>query len=165
MLLLLYSAGLRISELLNLRWQHFDTDRMQLFVQGGKGRKDRITLLSASALEFTIYYMGQYHPKDLLFEGPSGERYSPGSVNKVIHRSAFLAGIQKNATAHTLRHSFATHLLEQSIDIRYIQVLMGHENSKTTERYTHVTTRGFSKIKSPLDGLGIDFNPQKKLDK
>lgn len=157
MLLLLYSAGLRMSELLNLRWRDFDTDRMQLFVDGGKGKKDRMTLLSSQVVDYVRYYLSLYKPVDFLFEGPGHQRYSPRSVNMIVHRAARKAGIQKEASAHTLRHSFATHLLEQNIDIRYIQVLMGHESSKTTERYTHVTTRGFSKIKSPLDGLGISL--------
>jgi site-specific recombinase XerD len=160
MLLLLYSAGLRMSELLNLRWRDFDTDRMQLFVDGGKGKKDRMTLLSGMVVEYVKYYLSLYKPVDFLFEGPGHQRYSPRSVNMIVHRAAKMAGIQKDVSAHTLRHSFATHLLEQSIDIRYIQVLMGHESSKTTERYTHVTTRGFSKIKSPLDGLGISLGAE-----
>lgn len=163
MLMLLYSSGLRISELLNLRWRDFDLERMQLFVDGGKGRKDRITILSEGVVAFTKYYLTLYHPHDLLFEGPGGMRYSQRSVNQIMHRAAFLAGIQKRCSPHTLRHSFATHLLEQGVDIRYIQALLGHESSKTTERYTHVTTRGFSKIKSPLDGLKIDFVPQKRI--
>lgn len=163
MLMLLYSSGLRISELLNLRWRDFDIDRMQLFVEGGKGNKDRVTVLSKGAVEYTRYYMSLYHPVDLLFEGPGGKRYSQRSVNLVTHRSAFLAGISKRVSPHTLRHSFATHLLEQGVDIRYIQALMGHESSKTTERYTHVTTRGFSKIRSPLDTLKISFVPKKQI--
>ena len=158
MLLLLYSAGLRMSELLNLRWRDFDTDRMQLFVDGGKGKKDRVTLLSPHVLLFVQEYIRHYQPKERLFEGPGGRRYSSSSVNNIVHRASREAGIEKEVSAHTLRHSFATHLLEQNIDIRYIQVLMGHESSKTTERYTHVTTRAFSKIKSPLDGLGLKLN-------
>lgn len=157
MLLLLYSAGLRMSELLNLRWRDFDTDRMQLFVDGGKGKKDRMTLLSDQVVEYVKYYLSLHRPVEFLFEGPGHQRYSPRSVNMIVHRAAKLAGVQKDVSAHTLRHSFATHLLEQSIDIRYIQVLMGHESSKTTERYTHITTRGLSRIKSPLDGLGLSL--------
>lgn len=156
-LFLLYSSGLRMSELLKLRWRDFDEDRMQLFVDGGKGRKDRFTLLSATALGYVKHYMTLYHPINFLIEGPPGKQYSPRSVNNIIHRSAFLAGINKRVSAHTLRHSFATHLLEHRVDLRYIQELMGHENSKTTERYTHVTTKGFSAIKSPLDDLKADF--------
>ncbi len=156
--IILYAAGLRMSELLNLRWKDFDEHRLQLFVNGGKGRKDRMTIISKSALAFIKYYMSLYKPKDFLFEGQGGGKYSPGSVNKIIDRAAKAAGILKDPTAHTLRHSFATHLLEQGTDIRYIQALMGHENSKTTERYTHVTTKGFSAIRSPLDGLNIDLS-------
>ena len=163
MLLLLYSSGLRVSELLNLRWKDIDEERRQLFVDGGKGRKDRFTLLSLNAIGFTQYYMSLYHPKDLLFEGQSGNKYSQKSINLIIHRAAFLARIQKNVSAHTLRHSFATHLLEQGVDLRYIQALLGHESSKTTERYTHVTTKGFSAIQSPLDRLQMDFSPIKQL--
>lgn len=162
MLLLLYASGLRMSELLNLGWSAFDEERMQLFVDGGKGQKDRFTLLSGTALEFTKYYMSLYHPRDFLFEGPGGKRYSPRSVNNIVHRAAVLAGIRKGVSAHTLRHSFATHLLEHGVDLRYIQALLGHESSRTTERYTHVTTKGFSQIKSPLDHLKIDFEPHKQ---
>ena len=164
MLLILYSSGVRMSELLNLRWSAFDEDRMQLFVDGGKGRKDRFTLLSNAALEYAKFYMSLYNPTDFLFEGPGGKQYSPRSVNKIVHRSAVLAGIRKRVSAHTLRHSFATHLLEHGVDLRYIQALMGHESSRTTERYTHVTTKGFSQIKSPLDRLKIDFKPPKQLN-
>ena len=164
MLLLLYSSGLRMSELLSLRWSDFDEGRMQLFVDGGKGKKDRWTLLSESALEYTKFYMSLYHPMAFLFEGSGGKQYSPRSVNNIVQRSAVLAGITKGISAHTLRHSFATHLLEQGVDLRYIQALMGHESSKTTERYTHVTTRGFSQIKSPLDRLKLDFNTPKQLN-
>ncbi|MBS1978512.1 MAG: site-specific integrase [Bacteroidetes bacterium] len=160
MIILLYSSGLRLSELLNLRWRDFDIERKQLFVSKGKGSKDRVTLLSDEALVFIRHYRAVYKPGEFLFEGPGGVQYSPRSVNKIVHRAAQLAGIKKVVTPHTLRHSFATHLLEQGVDIRYIQVLMGHESSKTTERYTHVTTRGFSMIKSPLDSLKISVTSQ-----
>jgi len=160
MILVLYATGIRISELLNLRWSDFDETRLQLFVNGGKGKKDRMTIVSRSCLEYVKYYMSLYGPKNHLFEGQGGGRYSARSVNQVIRRSASEAGIMKRVSAHVLRHSFATHLLEDGIDLRYIQALMGHESSKTTERYTHVTTRGFSMIKSPLDRLKIDFLPK-----
>lgn len=156
MLLVLYSTGVRISELLNLRWSDFDPSKLQVFVHGGKGRKDRLTITSKMTIEYIRYYQEQYKTRKYLFEGPGG-RYSPRSVNQIIHRSASIAGISKQVSAHTLRHSFATHLLEERVDIRYIQMLMGHESSKTTERYTHMTTRAFSAIKSPLDSLGVDF--------
>lgn len=158
MILVLYSTGVRISELLNLRWSDFDVQKRQVFVHGGKGRKDRLTITSRKAIDYIRFYMDQYKPKNFLFEGPKGGRYSSRSVNQIIHRSAREAGINKRVSAHTLRHSFATHLLELREDIRYIQLLMGHDSSKTTERYTHMTTRGFKDIKSPLDSLGLDFD-------
>ena len=151
---LLYSAGLRISELLNLKWGDIDSDRMIIYIHGGKGRKDRITLLSKLALDYLHHYRDLYDPKVWLFEGVEGNRYSSRSVNQFIHKYAKAAGIEKRVSAHTLRHSFATHLLERGTDLRYIQTLLGHETSRTTERYTHVTKKGFEKLVSPLDYMG-----------
>ncbi len=150
---LLYSAGLRISELLNLKWNDVDEHRMIIYIRCGKGRKDRITLLSKLALDYLKHYLQLYEPKEWLFEGPGGGQYSSRSVNHFIHKYCHLAGITRHVSAHTLRHSFATHLLERGTDLRYIQTLLGHESSKTTERYTHVTKRGFDKLISPLDNL------------
>jgi integrase/recombinase XerD len=150
---LLYSAGLRISELLNLKWQDIDEYRMLIYIRGGKGRKDRITLLSKLALDYVKHYMNLYEPRVWLFESPGGGQYSSRSVNHFIHKYKHLAGIRRRVSAHTLRHSFATHLLERGTDLRYIQTLLGHESSLTTERYTHVTKRGFDKLISPLDYL------------
>lgn len=159
---LLYSAGLRISELLNLKWKDIDEHRMVIYIRSGKGRKDRITLLSKLALDYLKHYLGLYEPKEWLFEGPGGGQYSSRSVNRFIHRYCHLAGISRPVSAHTLRHSFATHLLERGTDLRYIQTLLGHESSRTTERYTHVTKRGFDKLLSPLDylnqGLTLEGN-------
>jgi integrase/recombinase XerD len=153
MLFLLYSAGLRISELLALKQSDLDKGRGLIHVHAGKGKKDRVTLLSLHAYNFTLEYLEAVKPKHWLFEGPDGGQYSATSVNKIIRRSAEKAGIKKRVSAHTLRHSFATHLLEQGTDLRYIQSLLGHENSKTTERYTHVTKKGFEGLASPLDRL------------
>ncbi len=158
MMFMLYSAGLRISELLNLKWQDIDEDRNVIYIRGGKGRKDRITLLSKLALDFLRYYQTLYHSKEWLFEGPEGGQYSPRSVNQFIHKYSKQAGICKRVSAHTLRHSFATHLLERGTDLRYIQTLLGHESSMTTERYTHVTKKGFEKLISPLDYLAKGLN-------
>ena len=152
-LLLLYSAGLRMSELLALRESDIDRDRKLINVRGGKGSKDRVTLLSAVAMEYIGDYLNLLKPKHWLFEGPDGGRYSATSVNAIIKRSAARAGIRKKVSAHTLRHSFATHLLEHGTDLRYIQSLLGHESSKTTERYTQVTKRGFEGLVSPLDRI------------
>jgi len=154
MLFLLYSAGLRVSELLSLTQIDLDSDRRMIYVRGGKGKKDRVTLLSALAYKYIQEYIALIKPKHWLFEGPDGRRYSTSSVNKIIKRSARAAGITKRISAHTLRHSFATHMLEHGTDLRYIQSLLGHESSKTTERYTQVTKKGFENLVSPLDRLG-----------
>ncbi len=156
-LFLIYSAGLRISELLNLKKIDIDPQRGVIYIRSGKGAKDRITLLSKIAYEYLSYYLSLYTPQYFLFEGPSGAAYSSRSINHVIKRSAHIAGIKKRVSAHTLRHSFATHLLERGTDLRYIQSLLGHESSKTTERYAHVTKKGFEKLISPLDNLAHGF--------
>jgi integrase/recombinase XerD len=153
LVMLLYSAGLRISELLNLRWTDIDRDRHVIHVRSGKGGKDRITLLSAVAFKNITAYLEIYNPSNWLFEGPDGKPYSPRSVNQIIKRSCAKANIAKRVSAHTLRHSFATHLLEHGTDLRYIQSLLGHESSKTTERYTHITRKGFDQLVSPLDRI------------
>jgi integrase/recombinase XerD len=155
MILLLYSSGLRLSELLNLRLGDFDGERLQVFVNGGKGRKDRYTLLSENVWRFILENLKMFSRGEYLFEGQTGGRYSARSVGRVVERAATAAGIEKNVTPHTLRHTFATHLLEQGVDLRYIQMLLGHESSKTTERYTHMTAKGFAGIKSPLERLEI----------
>lgn len=153
MLLVIYSAGLRISELLNLRRADLDFHRKQIHVRGAKGKKDRFTLLSEFACQVLQFYMQTHWTKHWLFEGWNEQRYSARSVNNIIKRSAAAAGIQKNVSAHTLRHSFATHLLENGYALRYIQMLLGHESSRTTERYTHMTTKGMAQIESPLDSM------------
>lgn len=148
---LVYSAGLRLSELLNLTPADIDSQRKLIAIRGGKGRKDRMTLLSENALTLLRQYYREYKPKHWLFEGADGGKYHARSVQNVFHRAKEKAGISKPATVHTLRHSFATHLLEQGTDLRYIQELLGHSSSKTTEIYTHVSTRAIGNIKSPLD--------------
>ncbi len=164
-LYLIYSAGLRISELLNLTWTDLDPIRGVINIRGGKGKKDRITILSTVAYQYLVQYRKHYLPAEKVFEGAPGIPYSARSVNKTVKRSGRLAGITKNISAHTLRHSFATHLLENGTDLRYIQTLLGHENSKTTERYAHVTKRGFERLKSPLDNLlgGVTLETNKDI--
>jgi site-specific recombinase XerD len=153
MVSLLYAAGLRLSELLNLKITDIDSDRMLIRVNGAKGNKDRYTILSRSLLKDLRQYYLQYRPKEYLFEGPMGDRYSDTSVRKIVKRAAQHAGIRKTVGPHTLRHSFATHLLEDGTDLRYIQTLLGHNSSKTTEIYTHVATNIVKGIQSPLDTL------------
>lgn len=159
-LMTIYSAGLRISELINLRIRDIDSKRMQIRVEQGKGKKDRYTLLSQKTLEILRLYIKQEHPVEYLFEGQGSNLenpvpYSARSIQAILKQSISQTKIQKKITVHTLRHSFATHLLENGTDLRYIQALLGHESSKTTEIYTHVTTKGFDQIKSPLDKLDI----------
>jgi site-specific recombinase XerD len=152
-ILLLYSSGLRLSELLNLKIKDIDSNRMQVFVQQSKGRKDRYTLLSKKVLPVLRQYLIEYKPKEWLFEGAKGKQYSESSVQTIVTEAYQKAGIKKKVSTHTLRHCFGTHLLENGTDLRYIQVLMGHESIKTTEIYTHVTTKGFDQIINPLDKL------------
>ena len=148
---LLYSSGLRISELLSLKVEDIDSKRMLVKVNKGKGRKDRVTLLSEKVLVDLRLYFKKHKPKNWLFEAPDGSKYSATSVQNVLKKSAFAAGIKKRVYPHMLRHSFATHLLENGTDLRYIQSLLGHQSSKTTEIYTHVATNSFILIKNPLD--------------
>ncbi|GEO03118.1 hypothetical protein AAE02nite_07820 [Adhaeribacter aerolatus] len=155
LLLLLYSGGLRIGEVVNLRLTDVQSKRRLLLIRGGKGYKDRTTLLSPRLLEELRLYYQKYKPKDWLFEGQDGGAYSVESIRNVFRAALQKAGIRQAATPHTLRHSFATHLLEQGTDLRYIQALLGHNSSKTTEIYTHITQHGLDKIISPLDGLNI----------
>lgn len=153
LLFLLYSAGLRMSELLSLKWEDIDEDRKVIYVRGAKGKKDRITLLSQVAYNYIQHYRDLYKPETWVFEGPDKQPYSARSVNNVVKAATARAGIKKRVSAHTLRHSFATHLLENGTDLRYIQTLLGHESSRTTERYAHVTRKGFERLVSPLDTM------------
>lgn len=148
---LLYSAGLRRGEVLNLKPDDIDSKRMLIKVRSGKGNKDRFTLLSEKLLVDLREYFLKWRPTTYLFEGPQGYQYSAESVVKIVKVAAQNAGIRKRVTPHMLRHSFATHLLESGTDLRYIQVLLGHKSTKTTEIYTHVATNIFFKIKNPLD--------------
>ena len=150
-LAVLYSAGLRRSELLNLKLSDIDSQRMVIKVNDAKGNKDRYTLLAQSVLEDLRLYYREYKPRNYLFEGKLKEKYSATSVQKIIDYTVKKAGINKHITAHVLRHSFATHLLENGTDLRYIQMLLGHNSTKTTEIYTHVATNRFTVIKNPID--------------
>ena len=151
-LMLIYSAGLRVGEAVRLRLEDIDEGRGMIHLHGAKGRKDRYTLLSDVALAVLREYCRQYAPRDFVFEGMPGRRhYSERSVQLVFERALVRAGIRKPATVHTLRHSFATHLLEAGTDLRYIQELLGHASSRTTEIYTHVSGRILGRIESPLD--------------
>lgn len=155
LIMTIYSAGLRISEALDLRPSDIDSKRMMIRIRGGKGKKDRITLLSVRLLSILRDYYRMYQPKEYLFTGQMGGKYSARSAQMILKQAARKAGIVRQVTLHTLRHSFATHLLENGTDLRYIQSLLGHASPKTTQIYTHITTRGFDQIKNPLDNLGL----------
>lgn len=148
---LLYACGLRIGELINLELNHIDIDRKQLFIKKAKGRKDRYVILADSFLPLLSNYLNTYAPSFYLFEGQGKNKYSAESIRSFLKRSCKAARIKKRVTPHTLRHSYATHLLENGIDIRYIQVLLGHSRPETTMVYTHVTKKDLLDIKSPLD--------------
>lgn len=151
--MLTYSGGFRISEVMNLKLEHVDSKRMQVLIKAGKGKKDRYTLLSKRMLDYLREYFVLYKPKEYLFEGQNGELYSTRSFQQLFKEALLRAGIKKQATVHTLRHSFATHLLENGTDLRYIQALLGHDSAQTTQIYVHVTTKGFDNIENPLDKL------------
>jgi len=154
-LLLIYSAGLRLGELLNLKIGDIDPKRVKVHVRQAKGKKDRYVVLSEKLLPLLREYYKKYKPKDYLIEGAKGGRYSDKSVQSIMKQAVKKAGIRKKATVHTLRHSFATHLLDDGVDIRFIQELLGHVRLETTQIYTHVSTRSADKIKSPADKLEI----------
>ena len=149
---LLYSSGLRRSELLNLELTDIDSKNNLIKVRQSKGNRDRYTVLSLSALGLLREYYKAYKPKKYLFEAMQPQRkYSSTSVLKVVSNAASRARISKSVHPHMLRHSFATHLLEEGVDLRYIQVLLGHNSSKTTEIYTHVAIKKFKGIKDLLN--------------
>ena len=143
---------------LNLKINDIDSGRKIINIRQGKGKKDRISLLSKELLINLREYYKLYQPKEYLFAGSNNTAYSTSSVLKIVKRAAKRAGIKKYVTTHTLRHSFATHLLEQGTDLRYIQNLLGHASSKTTEIYTHITRKGMENIKNPMDDMGFDIN-------
>ena len=152
-LTLLYAAGLRIGELLALKLADIDIQRRQLFIRKAKGRKDRYVFLAKAYIPLMSNYIATYKPRKWFVEGPGGKPYSASSVRSILRQSCKRAGIHKEVTPHTLRHSFATHLLEQGVDVRYIQELLGHSRPETTMIYTHITRQDLRKIESPLDVL------------
>ncbi|PWA04055.1 site-specific tyrosine recombinase/integron integrase [Flavobacterium psychrotolerans] len=154
MLSLIYSCGLRCGELLALQPVHIDSKRNLVMLKNSKGKKDRIAPLSPKILEMLRDYYKDYRPTTYLFEGQkAGAPYDARSLQLILKQALQKTGISKPVTLHWLRHSFATHLLESGTDLRYIQELLGHSSSKTTEIYTHVSTKSIQHIKSPFDDL------------
>lgn len=152
---LLYSSGLRRNELLHLKIEDIDSKRMMVHVRDAKGGKDRMTLLSSRLLKELRLYYKYFKPKEYLIEGQYGGMYTGASVLNIVKQAAKKAGIKKKVSPHTLRHSFATHLLESGTDLRYIQALLGHSSSRTTEIYTHVANKQLGFIRNPFDSLSL----------
>lgn len=154
MLALIYSCGLRRNELLNMKPEHINSKRNVVIVKEAKGKKDRIAPLSDKIIAMLRSYYKAYKPKTWLFEGQeAGSQYSEKSLESVLKQALAKTNIKKPVSLHWLRHSYATHLLEAGTDLRYIQEILGHKSSKTTEIYTHVSTKSLQNIKSPFDDL------------
>lgn len=156
MLMLVYSAGLRVSEVVALKLSDIESDKGYIRIRQSKGKKDRITLLSNKVLSVLREYYKEYKPDIWLFPGDDKRRHlCTRSVQKIFEKACNKASIRSKVSIHCLRHSFATHLLESGVDLRYIQELLGHESSKTTEIYTHVCADSLIRIKNPLDDITI----------
>lgn len=156
MILLAYSGGLRVSELIGLEVRDIDSRRMVINIRQAKGKKDRIVPLSPTTLKYLREYAKEYQPKNKLFEGQyEGSMYSARSVQSILEQAKKRAKVDRKGSIHSLRHSYATHLLDKGVDITYIQKILGHNDLKTTLRYLHVTTRDLSKIESPLEDLNF----------
>ena len=150
---IVYGGGLRLGEVVNLRLSDIRSDWLQVFINDGKGKKDRYTTLSATFLEELRGYFQEYCPQHWLFEGQSGGQYSKRSVQAILRKAVDKSKVNPLCMVHTLRHSYATHLLESGVSLRHIQELLGQADSKTTERYTHVSTAEKQRITSPLDRI------------
>lgn len=155
-IVMIYSCGLRRSEAIEMKLSDIDTKRMLIKIRGAKGKKDRYVQLAKGALSLLEEYYKEYKPKVWLFEGQKGGQYSAESIISLVKQAGRKAGIRKNIYPHILRHSFATHHLEQGTDLRYIQEWLGHSSSKTTERYTHVSRADFSRFRNPFDDIFKD---------
>jgi len=155
LLVIVYGAGLRIGEALGLKLTDISREEGLLYIREAKGLKDRRVPMSPMMLKTLERYYSRYRPATYIFEGTGGGVYTQSSARKVLKRAVRVAGIRKHVTLHTLRHSYATHLLERGVGLRYIQELLGHGSPKTTMLYTHVSGKRLGEILSPLDGLDI----------
>ena len=161
-LALLYSSGLRVGELIDLKLEDLDFDRFQIHIRKGKGKKDRYVGMSKHLAPVIKRYIYEYRPETYLLNGQHALRYTASSVRKIVQKAVRQTGIRKRVTPHTLRHSYATHMLEGGVDIRHIQELLGHNKPETTMIYTHVTTKQLTDIKSPLDELVDNLGRDKR---
>ncbi|MBC7938099.1 MAG: tyrosine-type recombinase/integrase [Rhizobacter sp.] len=165
LLLLGYGAGLRLGEIVSLRWSDILMAEFKIHIKDAKGKKDRIVMLPYAVVSYLEKYRQLHSGNDWVFEGMyKGENYSPRTVQLVMQKAIAKVGLDKKASVHTLRHSFATHLLEAGTDIRYIQGLLGHSNISTTTIYTHLTNRAVQKVQSPLDNMMNQVNGKRKLE-
>ncbi len=149
----IYSCGLRISEAVNLEIKDIDSSAMSVKVVNAKGRSDRYVMLSPKLLELLREYFTEYKPKKYLFTGQNGGHYSARSIQQIFNKAVKSTGIKKRVTVHSLRHSFASHLLDSGTDIRFIQELLGHKHLSTTQIYTHINPASVKRIKSPFDSF------------
>ena len=163
-IVLLYSSGLRIGEVTGLLLKNIDILRKQIKVEGGKGRKDRFVVLATSYLPLLHNYLTTFKPVFYFIEGPTGKKYSESSIRKFLFKSVQKAGISKKVTPHTLRHSYATHLLENGVGLRHIQELLGHAKPETTMIYTHVAKKDLLDIQSPLDTILLNLDKNDKRE-
>lgn len=161
---LMYSAGLRVSELINLELKDIYINRRQIHIKNAKGRKDRYIVLSEGFMPLLENYVMSYRPEKYFVEGKNGHKYSGSSIRKFLYNSTKEANIQKRVTPHTLRHSYATHLLENGVGLRHIQELLGHVKPETTMIYTHVAKKDLLDIKSPLDTILLELKNSDKLE-
>ena len=155
-LLIIYSAGLRKSELLKLQLKDVHLDRRVLHIKGGKGKKDRYVTLAETVIPYLKKYKTQFTPKRWLFEGEYGGQYSGSSLQKVFTNALFHSKINAYATLHTLRHSYATHCIENGHNLKSVQEALGHSSLKTTEIYLHISSDALKRLKSPLDNLDLE---------
>ncbi|MCD4731483.1 MAG: site-specific integrase [Bacteroidales bacterium] len=162
-LVLLYSCGLRIGELINLKIGDFDFERKMLKVRQGKGKKDRTVSLSPKIYGLINDYLRTYQPKEYMFNGQKGGQYTSSSVRRFLSKATSKAGIKKQVSPHTLRHTYATHLLESGVDLKYVQELLGHSRPETTQIYLHVTQKKLMKVASPIDTLLNEAKKEQKL--
>jgi integrase/recombinase XerD len=154
-LMITYSSGLRISEAARLKITDVDSKRMMVRIQQGKGGKDRYSILSHAALECLRQYWRKYRPKEWLFEGNKGTHISVSSIRQIFLNAKKRAGITKPASSHTLRHSFATHLVEAGTNLHHVQLLLGHRSPTTTTVYLHVSKVNLAQVTSPLDRVSL----------
>jgi site-specific recombinase XerD len=154
-IILIYGTGIRLGESVNMRLRDLDFQRKLIHIRAGKGKKDRIVPLPEILIKQLKRYLDQYKPSEYLFEGLNNQQYSPRSVQQVVKKALNKANISKNGSVHSLRHTFATHALEDGIDIRLIQEILGHSSIRTTEIYTHISNASILSIQSPIDKLGI----------